>query len=97
MWASCDVGMRPSILEMIFVIVLPGVLLSRPPYAFGVVALALCTLAAVGLKRLYAPFGVRAQIILTIGLAAGAPFVALATYYTAVALGVHPTSGQCVI
>jgi hypothetical protein len=51
----------------------------------------------VGLKRLYAPFGVRAQIILTIGLAAGAPFVALATYYTAVALGVHPTSGQCVI
>jgi hypothetical protein len=97
MWASCDLAMRPSILQMIFYIGFPGTLLARPPYAFGVVAVVLCVLAAARLKRLYAPLGIRAQITLTIALAAAPPSVAATTYGISVALGIHPTHGNCVI
>jgi hypothetical protein len=97
MWASCDLWMRPSILHMIFYLAFPGVLLARPPYAFGVVAVVLCTLAAAGLKRLYAPLGTRARVALTIALVAAPPVLSAALYGISVALGVHPTPGNCVI
>ena len=97
MWASCDLAMRPSILQMIFYIGVPGTLLARRPYAFGVVAVVLCVLAAAGLKRLYGRLGIRAQITLTIALAAAPPSVAATTYGISVALGIHPTHGNCVI
>jgi hypothetical protein len=97
MWASCDLGMRPFILLITFFIAFPALLFAWPPYTYGVVAVVLCVLAAAGLKRLYAPLGIRARVTLTIGLVAAPPIVAFATYGISVALGVHPTSGQCVI